>query len=290
MFRDVVSLLTAAFLAAAFSGSASAESVSVMYAGSLVNLMEHGVAPAFGKATGDTLQGVAGGSNGLANQIKAQQRHGDVFISADPKVNDDLKGAANGDWVNWYVTFAQSPLVIGYNPSSRFASELKTKPWYEVLEDPGIRIGRTDPSLDPKGALTVQLLDRAERIYKLPGLAQKVLGSPDNPAQVRAEENLVTRLESGAIDVGFFYSTETADRKIASMTLPSDIALSAHYSVTVLRDAPQPTGAVAFVAFLLGPQGQAIMREHGLETVKPSVSGDLGKVPAPIRSAIDAAK
>jgi molybdate/tungstate transport system substrate-binding protein len=124
MFRDVVSLLTAAFLAAAFSGSASAESVSVMYAGSLVNLMEHGVAPAFGKATGDTLQGVAGGSNGLANQIKAQQQHGDVFISADPKVNDDLEGAANGDWVNWYVTFAQSPLVIGFNPSSRFASEL----------------------------------------------------------------------------------------------------------------------------------------------------------------------
>jgi ABC-type molybdate transport system substrate-binding protein len=167
--------------------------------------------------------------------------------------------------VSWYITFAQSPLVIGYNPSSRFASELKTRPWYEVLEEPGIKIGRTDPRLDPKGALTVELLHRAEAIYKLPSLAQKVLGSPENPAQVHAEENLVDRLESGAIDVGFFYLTETTDQKVASMTLPADIALSAHYSVTVLCDAPHAAGAIAFVAFLLGPPGQAIMREHGLE-------------------------
>jgi molybdate/tungstate transport system substrate-binding protein len=215
MLRVILPRLGAALLMAPLSSLAGAETVSVLYAGSLVNLMEHGVGPAFDKATGDTFQGLAGGSNGLANQIKAQQRHGDVFISADPKVNDDLKGAANGDWVSWYITFAQSPLVIGYNPSSRFASELKSRPWYEVLEEPGIRIGRTDPTLDPKGALTVELLDRAETIYKLPGLAQKVLGSPENPAQVHAEENLVARLESGAIDVGFFYSTETADRKAA---------------------------------------------------------------------------
>jgi hypothetical protein len=121
MFRGAISLLAAAVVTAGLSRPSSAETVSVLYAGSLVNLMERGLAPAFGKATGDTLLGLAGGSNGLSNQIKAQQRHGDVFISADPKVNDDLKGAANGDWVSWYITFAQSPLVIGYNPSSRAA-------------------------------------------------------------------------------------------------------------------------------------------------------------------------
>ena len=37
------------------------------------------------------------------------------------------------------------------------------------------------------------------------------------------------------------------------MTLPADTALSAHYIVTVLRDAPHPGGAIAFVAFLFGP-------------------------------------
>jgi molybdate/tungstate transport system substrate-binding protein len=91
MFRGVISLLAAAVVTAGLSRPSSAETVSVLYAGSLVNLMERGLAPAFGKATRDTLQGLAGGSNGLANRIKAQQRHGDVFISADPKVNDDLR-------------------------------------------------------------------------------------------------------------------------------------------------------------------------------------------------------
>jgi molybdate/tungstate transport system substrate-binding protein len=290
MFRFTVSLLGAGLLAISIPSLASAETVVVLYAGSLVNLMEHGVGPAFDKTTGDQFQGFAGGSNGLANQIKGRLRRGDVFISANPRVNDDLTGATNGDWVSWYINFAQSPLVIGYSPSSRFASELKTKPWYEVLQEPGIKIGRTDPKLDPKGALTVQLLDRAEQVYKLPGLAQKVLRAPDNPEQVRPEENLVGRLQSGLIDVGFFYSTETADLKIPAIVLPAEVALSARYTVTVLRDAAHPVGAIKFVDFLLGPQGRAVAQEHGLDTVKPSVGGDPGKIPAQIRSEIDVSK
>ena len=35
-------------------------------------------------------------------------------ISASPKVNNSLMGEANGDHVTWYVTFAESPLMIGY--------------------------------------------------------------------------------------------------------------------------------------------------------------------------------
>ena len=280
MFRSTAVLLATALLVA--PGLAEAADVNVLYAGSLVNLMEHGIGPAFDKASGDTFRGFGGGSNGLANQIKGKLRRADVFISANPKVNDTLMGEANGDWLTWYVTFAQSPLVIGYSPSSRFAAELKTKPWYEVLREPGIKIGRTDAKLDPKGALTVQLLDKAERVYHQPGLAQAVLGSPDNPEQVRPEENLVGRLQSGQIDVGFFYSTETSDLKIPSIPLPQEVALSAVYTVAVLRDAADPAAAAKFVDFLLSPPGQAVMKEHGLDTVTPSVTGDAAKVPASI--------
>ena len=280
MSRPIAALLTTAMLLTPVL--ASAADVNVLYAGSLVNLMEHGIGPAFDRASGATFRGFGGGSNGLANQIKGKLRHGDVFISASPKVNDSLMGAPNGNWLNWYITFAQSPLVIGYNPASRFAADLKTKPWYEVLREPGIKIGRTDAKLDPKGALTVQLLDKAEQVYHQPGLAQAVLGAADNPEQVRPEENLVGRLQSGQIDVGFFYSTETADLKIASIPLPTDVALSAIYTVTVLRDAADPAAAAKFVDFLLSPPGQAVLKEHGLDTVTPSVTGDTAKVPVAI--------
>ena len=81
------------------SPAVAAGTVNVLYAGSLVNLMEHAVGPAFDKATGDTFQGFAGGSNKVAHEIKGKLRQGDVFVSANPKVNAMLMGAGNGGWV-----------------------------------------------------------------------------------------------------------------------------------------------------------------------------------------------
>jgi molybdate/tungstate transport system substrate-binding protein len=282
-------LSSAALLATALSltpvsTALAAGKVNVLYAGSLVNLMERGVGPAFEKASGDTFQGFAGGSSGLANQIKGKLRQGDVFVSASPKVNDGLTGSANGNWVSWYITFAQSPLVIGYNASSKFAADLKSKPWYQVLQEPGIRIGRTDPKLDPKGALTVALMKQAETFYKSPGLSEKIIGAPDNAAQVLPEETLVGRLQSGQLDVGFFYSTETADAKIPSLALPAEITPKAVYTVTVLHDAPNADGADKFVAFLLGSDGQAVMKEHGLGVQPLKLTGDRNGVPTDIQA------
>jgi molybdate/tungstate transport system substrate-binding protein len=268
----------------------AAGTVSVLYAGSLVNLMEHGIGPVSDKASGDQFQGYAGGSKLLANQIKAKLRRGDVFISADPAVNGSLMGEKNGDWVSWYVTFAQSPLVLGYNPTSRFAADLKAKPWYQVLMEPEIRIGRTDPKLDPKGALTVTLMNKAEAYYKVPGFAQRVLGAPENPAQVLPEETLVGQLQSGQLDVGFFYSTETVSAKIPAVPLPAEITPRAVYTATVLRGAPNPQGAVGFVSFLLGPQGKTVMTENGLDVEKPVLAGTMTAVPSQIRALVDRTK
>jgi molybdate/tungstate transport system substrate-binding protein len=268
----------------------AAGTVNVLYAGSLVNLMEHGVGPAFDKATGNQFQGYGGGSVGLANQIKGKLRKGDVFISANPKVNTSLMGDANGNWVSWYVSFAQSPLVIGYSASSKFAADFKSKPWYQVLQEPGIKIGRTDPKLDPKGALTLTLMKQAETFYKSPGLSEKVLGAPDNPAQVLPEETLVGRLQSGQLDAGFFYSTETSDAKIPALSLPPEIAPKAVYTVTVLHDAPNAAGAGQFVAYLLGSDGQNLLKEHGLTLQKLAVSGDASAVPSDIKAIVDKAK
>jgi molybdate/tungstate transport system substrate-binding protein len=270
------------------SAWAADSTVNVLYAGSLVNLMERSAGPAFEQESGDRFQGYAGGSNKVANEIKGKLRRGDVFISANPKVDDQLMGEANGDWVRWYIAFAESPLVIGYNPSSRFVNDLKNKAWYEVLAEPGLKLGRTDPKLDPKGALTIELLKRAEAFYSKPSLSQQIIGEPDISAQVLPEETLVGRLQSGQLDVGFFYSTETSAAKIPAIKLPDEIAPKARYTVTILRDAPNPDGAERFVSFLLGSQGRDLLEQHGLELLKPNLSGDAKAVPAAIRSLVDA--
>lgn len=259
--------------------AAGPATLNVAYAGSLVALMEHGIAPVFDRATGRSFQGYPGGSDKLAREIGGELIQADVFISADPRVNASLMGLAHGNWEDWFITFAESPLVIGYDPHSRFAADFAQKPWYEVLQTPGLRLGRTDPRLDPKGRLTLAVMQKAEAVYKLPGLARKVLGAPENPAQVLPEETLVGRLETGQVDAGFFYSTETAELKIPTVRLPPPVALAAHYTATILNRSPNPAGAAEFLAFLLSPTGQAILRRHGLDLVRPKLTGARQKVP-----------
>ena len=286
-------LLSCVVLAGVMTAGAHAadeNTVNVLYAGSLVNLMERSIGPAFEKETGLHFQGYAAGSNKIANEIKGKLRRGDVFISASPKVNTSLMGAANGDHVTWYVNFAESPLMIGYNPQSRFAADFKKKRWDAVLQEPGIRIGRTDPKLDPKAAFTVEMMTKAAELYHQPDLVEKTLGAPDNPAQVLPEETLVGRLQSGQLDAGFFYSTETSDLKIPAFRPAPELQAKASYTLTILGDAQNPTGATRFVNFLLSAKGRALLKEHGVDVIKPTVTGNALAVPPAVHAVIDAAQ
>lgn len=245
--------------------------VDVLYAGSLVDLMTDDIGPGFHSSTDYTFSGTSGDSGSLATEIKGKTVVGDVYISANPSKNTGLEGAANGNLVSWYALFATSSLVLGYNPNSKFAEDLKTEPWYKVLAMPGILVGRTDPTTDPKGVLAVTALNDAATTYNEPVL--KTLAT--EPSDVFAENTLVGRLQAGQLDVGFFYGVEATAAKITTVPLtgvPSN--LQAEYTITVLNDAPHMAGANAFVEYLLGAEGTAALAKEGLATMKPlSVSG-----------------
>jgi molybdate/tungstate transport system substrate-binding protein len=258
--------------------------VSVLYAGSLVDVMEQQLGPAFAKATGYDYQGFGAGSKAVASQIKGKLRKGDVFISASPGVNRTLMGSANGNWVTWYGAFATSPLVIGYSVSSRFASAFKTKPWWKVMQSSGFLLGRTDPAIDPKGQLTVQFLHRVEVAKNLPGLSQKILGDAENTSQIFPEETLIGRLQAGQLDAGFFYSIEAQAAHIPTVRPPLATHYSARYTVAILNDAPNAQGALAFVKYLLGKQGTAMLKADGFRFVRNQIGGDKTAVPADVKT------
>ncbi|SRR5579875_192911 len=310
----IVILSTLAMALAGCGGSSSGTTtskgtVNVVYAGSLVNLMEHTLGPDFTKASGYGFQGKGAGSTALANQIKSRLISPDVFISASSKAYDTLEGAANGNLVNWHINFGATSIVIGYSPQSHFASQLQaaangSTPWYQVLQSPGIRIGRTDPKLDPKGVYTLYTMQLAEIYYKQPGLSQKILGDPENASQIFPEETLVARLTSGQLDAGFFYLNEAIDAHIPYITLPNQINLSQPslksyyaqasytgatgkqtggpiiYSVTIPSTVKNEAGAVAFVQYLLGSAGQGILHNDGILPTAFTFTGDASKVPA----------
>ena len=260
------------------SPTSSKGALSVLYAGSLVNLMEHDLGPAFARATGYAYEGYGAGSTELVSQIKGGVRYGDVFISASPSANQGLQGSVNRNLVSWYTTFAKAPLVIGYNTNSQFASDFRSKPWYQVITEPSIRIGRTDPTLDPKGKLTVDALTQAASALNMPSLTAAL-----PTYAVFPEETLVGRFESGQLDAGFFYSNEAKEQNIPTVQI-TPVALSATYTATVLNNAQHAAAGAAFIAYLLSPTGQATLTRHGIRVLQSSLTGHSSAVPSSLRS------
>ena len=286
-------------------------SVSVLYAGSLATVMENGLGPAFSKATGFEYKGEAQGSLGGARMIRDHLRSPDVFISADPSVNESvLMGRSNEEIVTWFLTLASSQLVLAYNPNGKFASKFQAAgegsiPWYEVLETPGVRFGRGDPAIDPKGYRSLFLFELAGKHYNRPEIPA-LIGDPMNPAQVFPEIVLLARVESGQFDAGIFYKHEVVAHKLPFITFPPEISLgdpkfSAFYAqagyttpsgdqvrgapilftITIPKTVHNQAGAEAFVRFLLSSNN--LLEAFGLGAVDHEVGGDALKAPAELR-------
>lgn len=329
----LVAALVAALLAAGGGGGAgrppqavlaAAAPVRVLYAGSLVNVFERDLGPAFTRRSGIHVLGRAGGSTALAHLIRDGLTPADVFVSADPAVNRILAPRAGAPSVPWFLTFGSTSMVVAYAPGSRFAPvlrgaadpgpagrsdpALRRRAWFRVLASPGLRLGRTDPALDPKGYRTLFVLRLAERYYRDPGLAARLLGTEENPQQIFPEEALIGRLASGQLDGGFFYLVEAIAQQLPYFTLPpalnlADPAFAAFYAgvsyvdpkgvryrgapilytVAIPSSARNTDGAARFAAFLLGREGRALLAARGILAVPVRAGGRAADVPASLR-------
>jgi molybdate/tungstate transport system substrate-binding protein len=271
---------SAAASASASSAATGSGAVNVLYAGSLVNLITEQVGPAFQTASGYSVTGKGAGSTALVTDIKGKVDKGDVFISASPKATATLMGTANGDWVSWYVSYASSNVVLGYNPNGKFASAIKSEPWYKAITAPGLKLGFTDPATDPKGKLVAQGLSDTAKSKNLPALTT----IENDKGDVFPEESLVARLQAGQLDAGFFYTAEATAAKIPTVPLAGE-DLKATYTISTLKGAPNEAGAEAFVAYLLGPSGQAFLNQDGFHLIAPPKVTGSG-VPAAVQSAL----
>ena len=257
--------LTALLLAAAVTLiPTSSPAVSVAYAASLVGVMEGPVAQALSARTGLRFSGEAKGSRALANLIRAGLRTPDVFMSADPAL---FKGL-----VRSYTVFGSARMVLAYSPKSAHAQlfEKAAKGRLSlaaVLTSPGVHVGRTDPAVDPKGARTVRVAQLLERHYRLRGFAQRLLAN----AREFPEEDLAVRVQTGELDAGFFYSTETKAMRLRSIELPpgTNLAGEIAFGIAVLPNAPHPQNAQTFLKFVLYGRGKHILESAGLHFFNP---------------------
>ncbi len=243
--------------------------VSVLYAGSLVTPMEGPVASNLLRETNVRFSGEGRGSKALANFIRDGLRSPDVFISADDSLVDAL---AKRGLVASAVTFAGASMVLGYSPKTVHTAVFEQvaagkRSLVDALKTPGLRLVRTDPQLDPKGARTI----RAMHVLATPAEVSAILGPDDNPDQIVPEENLLVRLETGEADAGFLYSTEAIARKIPFVPLPGKAALTDEitYTLAIMKNAPHPEAAQRFAEFILKGDGRAILERAGIQYRTP---------------------
>lgn len=242
-------------------GQQTAAVVSVLYAGSLVTPMEGPVKAAL-QQQAITFQGQPGGSKQLANLIAAGASSPDVFISVNPALVTKL-----GSKVASSTTFAGTSLGIAWAPSSKYAALFQSvaagkTTLASALATPGLKIGRTDPKLDPKGSYTIEGMT----MWLGADGEHKLLGDDENPSQIFPEEALLARLETGEVDVGFFYRTEAIARNYQFIPLPGKAALTDRitYTLAVMSSPPHPDQARAFATFILTGPGRAILERAGL--------------------------
>jgi molybdate/tungstate transport system substrate-binding protein len=289
---------------------------NVAYAGSLANLNEKVIGPAFTTAKGYAYQGRGAGSTALSQEIKSGEISPNVFESIGGKPIEALEPK----FTSWYVQFASSPIVVAYNPASTYASQFAaiasgTKPLsdlFTLMTTSGFKLGRTDPSLDPQGVAFIEMLMLAQKQYKLPSdIVTKIIqGQPSsaNSPTIFEETALEPRLQAGQLDASSAYLSQAIQLHLHYITLPSSInlgdpALAAQYKTVSfkLANGQLQTGkplsvcittigtkdqaaADAFVAYVLSQPGLARHKQGGYTLLTPKAFGNTSAIPASIKT------
>jgi len=265
----------------------------VAYAGSMGVVMDHDLGPAVATAQHASYQGIGQGSYAMARLLAAKQLQADVFVAITP---GPIRLLQQAGLVDHAVPVASTRMVVVYSPKSRYAADFAAaaqgrKSWYDVLCEPGLRFGRTDPAVDPQGANVLLTLQLAARYYHQPGLLQQVAGDLQNPQQIFAETSLMSRLEAGQLDAAISYASAAFSHHLPTVNLPAEIDLAQPamqaswyaqagftladgrkveaqplvFYAAVPTDAQQPALGRAFIQFMQGAQGQAMLRERGYD-------------------------
>lgn len=291
---------------------------NVAYASSLDYLNSKVAGPAFTKTTGFKYSGTSGAAGQLSSEILAKVISPNVFQS----VGADNITPLEPKFTKWYVSYAGNKMVVAYNPNSKYAPEFEAiasgkKPLqdlFTLLQTPGLKLGRTDPNIDPQGRYFIEMLELAQMYYHLPAdTVTNIVGSPiasSTSPQIYAESALDSTLQSGQLDAASAYYTQAVELHLHYIPLPSainlgDAALADQYAKATITTTSGGTksvqmgaplvlditiigtataAATAFVKYTLSPAGIAQYKQGGFTILTPTLYGPKSAVPAAIAS------
>jgi molybdate transport system substrate-binding protein len=198
------------------------------------------------------------GSSTLRAQLE-QGARADVYASADvPNMQQALKAGVVADEGH---VFARNSLVIitpKDNPA-RVNSPLD-------LRKPGLKLVLAAPEV-PVGSYARQSLALMDRdpAYGSGFSAAVLKNVVSNESNVK---QVVAKVQLGEADAGVVYGTDVTtdvEGDLTRVAIPPDLNVVAEYPIAVTRSAANRSLADAFVAFVLGREGQGILQRYGFQ-------------------------
>jgi len=154
-------------------------------------------------------------------------------------------------YADWLIKFATNRLGITYTPSSKYADEVNSENWYQVLSRPDVKVGISDARFDSCGYRALMTCKLAELYYDNDQIFEGVIGefSPEitfeerdghysiiipeifRPEKVSVRGSsvaLLSTIESGDIDYAFMYESVSRQYGLEFIELPVEIDLSSN--------------------------------------------------------------
>ncbi len=201
------------------------------------------------------------GSNALATQIN-EGAPVDIFASAN---NTQMTAAVESGRVNADAPaqFVSNRLVVvlpADNPGG--IESLQDLAGDDVL----IVLAAEEV---PVGGYSLEFLDKAS--------ADPAFGATfreDVLANVVSyEENVrsvLNKVALGEADAGIVYTSDAAGVEgVSQLEIPDALNVLAQYPIAALNDSANPDAAAAFISYILGPEGQAVLADYGFGPAIP---------------------
>lgn len=186
-----------------------------------------------------------GGSSGLAQQVLSGAP-ADVFAAASPVTMQTVTdaGAAAGP----PVTFARNQLVITVPEGN--PQRLTT---LAALAGSGVKVALCAEQV-PCGAAARQALAAAG--VRLTPVTQE--------QDVKAA---LAKVKLGEVDAALVYRTDAkaTAAEVDAVEFPESAGAVNDYPIVALKDAPNPAGAAAFLAFVRTPEAQQVLTDAGFQ-------------------------
>lgn len=248
----------------------------------------------FARREGVRVEQESAGSLETARKLTELGKVPDVIALADADV---FPGYLVPGQVTSYVTFARNRMVVAYTAGSRYADDISTANWPEILSRPDVEVGRSDPELDPNGYRTLMVWQLAAATRGDAQLAEGLAARAPSRNVRPKEADLVGLLQAGEFDYIWSYESMARATGLRYVLLGDSVDLSqpdlaTHYAqasvdvrgasagdrvtftgkpivyaFAVPTAAPHPTVAARFAQFLVSPEGREILRREGLDAL-----------------------